>query len=68
MAEIVNLRQTRKRLAREAAEREAAENRTRFGLTKGQKAKAGSERARILAALDGSRIVKGGSKDDATGG
>ncbi len=61
MAEIVNLRQVKKRLAREAKAREAAENRTCFGLTKGEKAKAGSERARILAALDGSRL---GQRED----
>lgn len=55
MAEIVNLRSARKRREREAEARLAEENRARFGLTKPEKAKAGSERARILQALDGAR-------------
>ncbi len=38
MAEIVNLRRTRKAKARQAGEAEAAANRAKFGRTKGQKA------------------------------
>lgn len=56
MAEIVNLRQARKHREREAEAKRAQENRTRFGLTRAQKAKAGSERERILASLDGARL------------
>lgn len=36
-AEIINLRQVRKRRAREARAAEAAENRTRFGRTRGER-------------------------------
>lgn len=56
MAEIVNLRQARKRRDRETADLLAEENRARYGLTKPEKARAGSERAKILAALDGARL------------
>ncbi|WP_185985046.1 DUF4169 family protein [Aureimonas mangrovi] len=56
MAEIVNLRQARKTRERAAREAQAAENRQRYGLTKPQKAKAGSEREKLLAALDGAKL------------
>lgn len=58
MAEIVNLRQARKRRERERDEAKAAENRVSYGLTKVQKAKAGSEREAILKTLDGARLEK----------
>lgn len=37
MADIINLNKARKRKARADAERQAAENRVRFGRTRGQK-------------------------------
>lgn len=55
MAEIVNLRQARKRRTREREEAQAAENRISYGLTKSQKAKAGSEREKLLRDLDGAK-------------
>ncbi len=58
MAEIVNLRQARKRIAREKAEKAAAENRVTFGMSRKDKAKAGSEREKILKGLDGARLRK----------
>ena len=51
MAEIVNLRQARKRIAREKAEKASAENRVTFGMSRKDKAKAGSEREKILNCL-----------------
>jgi uncharacterized protein DUF4169 len=50
MGELVNLKQFRKRVAREGAEQEAAANRARFGRTKSERAreKARNERAREL--------------------
>ena len=64
MAEIVNLRQARKRRERAKAEQAAEENRTRFGLTRPQKAKAGSEREKLLATLEGARLDKTKPGDD----
>ncbi|MFD2237336.1 DUF4169 family protein [Aureimonas populi] len=60
MAEIVNLRQARKQRERKRAEAKAQENRAAYGLTKPQKAKAGSERAKLLATLEGARLDKPG--------
>ena len=60
MAEIVNLRQARKRIAREKAEKASAENRVTFGMSRKDKAKAGSEREEILKELDGARLQKPG--------
>lgn len=64
MAEIVNLRQARKIREREASAKAAEENRTRFGLTRAQKAKAGSEREAILARLDGARLDRRKADDE----
>ena len=46
MAEIVNLRRTRKAKAREAAEAEAAANRAKFGRSKAEKKLRTAEEAR----------------------
>jgi hypothetical protein len=51
MAEIVNLRQARKRRRRSEAEKAAAENRTRHGRTGGEKAA-----ARILRDIETRRL------------
>ena len=53
--EIVNLRQARKRAAREAARREADANAARHGLSKGERRRQEAERAKASAHLDGHR-------------
>lgn len=55
MADIINLRRARKALARTEKERQATENRIRFGRTKSEKATEASEQARLTAALDGAK-------------
>lgn len=54
MAEIVNLRQARKRAARDAAATRADANRTAFGLPKQLRAAARAEKARAEARHAGS--------------
>jgi hypothetical protein len=56
MSEIVNLRRARKAKARQKSEEKAAENRSRFGTTKEERAltKARSEKAAL--ALDSHRL------------
>tara|TARA_E500000318_G_scaffold58150_1_gene53856 strand:+ start:1130 stop:1339 length:210 start_codon:yes stop_codon:yes gene_type:complete len=49
---IVNLRQTRKRKTREAAEDKAADNRVKFGRTKEQKAEDAAASARRDKAVE----------------
>jgi len=58
MAEIVNLRQMKKRRAREAAAADAKQNRVRHGRTAAEKAndRRGEERRKAL--LDGARRDK----------
>lgn len=53
MAEIVNLRQARKRKARDGKDRDAEANRLKFGRTKGEKAKSALETERATRTLDG---------------
>ncbi|MEF2553088.1 DUF4169 family protein [Aurantimonas sp. A2-1-M11] len=55
MAEIVNLRLTRKRKAREAAARDAEDNRLRHGTPKAMRQSAGAERADAARKLDGAK-------------
>jgi hypothetical protein len=55
MADIVNLRQARKRKARGAAERQAAQNRVSSGLSKAERNLAKAERERAARTLDGAR-------------
>lgn len=52
-AEIINLRQARKTRARSEKSAKADENRVRFGLPKGEKARQKLERERSTAQLDG---------------
>jgi hypothetical protein len=58
LAEIVNLRRARKLKERERSQAEAAQNRTLFGRSKGEKRLTESERALAEAAHDGRRLVK----------
>ena len=64
MAEIVNLRQARKRKARGDAEKEAAQNRVSFGLGKAERKLAKAEQERAARTLDGARRSET-PKDDA---
>ncbi|HMB11473.1 DUF4169 family protein [Saliniramus sp.] len=54
--DVVNLRQFRKRKARVQAEREAADNRVKFGRRKSEKQLTESERARDAAHIEGHRL------------
>jgi hypothetical protein len=55
MADIVNLRQHRKRKARARKEEAAAENRARFGMTKTERERNAATRAQEHRHLDGHR-------------
>ena len=54
-AEIVNLRQARKKLARAQKEREAEENRRRHGRSKAERRLEASDREKIERTLEGAR-------------
>ena len=53
MAEIINLRQQRKSKARTGKDKQAAENRQKFGRTKAEKQKEQKESERAKRLLDG---------------
>ncbi len=55
MGELVNLRAARKAKARVADAAKAAENRARFGRTKGQRQAEAMEAARVSRVLDGAK-------------
>ncbi len=55
MSEIVNLRLARKRAAKEARDREAAENRARHGLSKAERARQKTETKRLRMTVDGAK-------------
>jgi hypothetical protein len=55
MAEIVNLRLVRKAHQRSQAAQDAAENRARFGRTKGERARDAVEAERLARTVDGAR-------------
>jgi hypothetical protein len=57
MADIVNLRTARKARARAEAEKQAADNRVRFGRTKAEKQTTRGETARAAKAHDAGRIA-----------
>jgi hypothetical protein len=57
MAEIVNLRQARKRRRRADQEQQAAENRAKFGRTKGETQRATAEAERSRRALDHAKLT-----------
>lgn len=63
MAEIVNLRQVRKRKAKDAEDKTSSQNRTLFGRTKAEKQfdKATTRKANRF--LDDNRIEKADAKD-----
>lgn len=56
MADVVNLRQARKRKARSEAEAQAAENRVRFGRGKAQKRQDTARRDKLKDELDGKKL------------
>lgn len=58
MAEIINLRKARKAKERSSAEKQAEENRIRFGQTKQEKTVRKLEKARADKALDASKRDK----------
>jgi len=58
MGELVNLRRTRKRHAKAAAEDEAAANRLAFGRSKEERRRLKAEREAQAKRLDGHRLDK----------
>ncbi len=58
MAEFVNLRQVRKRKAREDKERTAAENRALHGRSKAEREHDGKAADKAASFLDGHRILR----------
>ena len=60
MAEIVNLRTHRKRLARDAAAREAAQNRVHHGRTRAEREATEAAEAQTTRRLDGHRLSRDG--------
>ncbi|GAA0586418.1 DUF4169 family protein [Caenispirillum bisanense] len=66
MAEIINLRDVRKRKAREEKERQAADNRIRYGRTKAEKRLTELENSRSSRELEGKRRADA-PPDDPTG-
>lgn len=59
MAEIINLRRARKDRARTEREKEAEENRIRFGRTRAEKEQASREAGQAARHLDGHRLESG---------
>jgi hypothetical protein len=59
MGQIVNLRQARKRKARDVATREAEANRVRHGRTKAERQRDDAQRKAETAFLDGHRRPDG---------
>ena len=57
MNDVVNLRQARKRKLRAEHDREAAENRAKFGRTKGEKKRAAAEAGQEKRRLDQARLT-----------
>ena len=60
MAEIVNLRIYRKRLARAEAEQDAGRNRARHGRTRAEREAADKDRGSAARQLDAHRLVRDG--------
>jgi len=58
MTEIVNLRQARKRKRRADKDQQAAENRAKFGRTKGEKQRVAAEAKRDSCHLDQARLTR----------
>jgi hypothetical protein len=58
MADVVNLRQARKRKDRADKAQQAAENRAKFGRTKGAKARDEADAERVRRQLDQARVTR----------
>lgn len=56
MADIINLKDRRKRKAREQKEADAAAKRLMFGRTKGEKQRGEIEKSATIRKLDGARL------------
>ncbi|MBV8650662.1 MAG: DUF4169 family protein [Alphaproteobacteria bacterium] len=56
MADIINLNQFRKKRDRRAAEQRAAENRSRFGLSKDERTRTQREAEKVKKDLDDKRL------------
>lgn len=63
-AEIINLRQVRKAKEREEKERQASENRRKYGLTKEERERIEAERALADQRMDG--LKRGEALDEAS--
>lgn len=59
MGDLVNLKQIKKRIAREEAEKQAETNRIRFGRTKGERSRDEQQAQRASDILDQHRIDDG---------
>lgn len=55
MADVISLNKARKALQRKAAKEQAAENRIRFGQTKGEREKHQKDAERIARELEGKK-------------
>lgn len=64
MGEVINFNKARKQKARADAEKQAAENRVRFGRTKAQKQRDAEEAAEAQRRLDGLRRETPPEADD----
>jgi hypothetical protein len=58
MADLINLRQARKRKLRADRDQQAAENRAKHGRTKDEKARAEAELERVRRHLDQARLTR----------
>ena len=63
-SQVVNLRRARKQKTREAKAQEAVERRTKFGLSKAEKARQTDAQARDDKCLDGHRLEPAPTEDD----
>lgn len=66
MGDVINLREVRKRRERADKDRQAAENRVRFGRTKAEKTQIRREEERRLQDLDGKRREGEDGEEDGT--
>ncbi|MFC4625393.1 DUF4169 family protein [Daeguia caeni] len=64
MSEIINLRQFRKRKARDAKERQAEQNRILFGRTRAEKELASREAEKAERFLERNRLERPAPSDD----
>ena len=56
MGDLVNLNRARKARAKADADKKAADNRLKFGMTKAEKAKSADAKARLARHVDGHRL------------